>query len=298
MHDDTNPGDDSPVPSGLERRLGALSGPPVPDDLLERCLATVPVAARGAPARSRRPIRWAVRGAAAALLLIGIGSLVGRPKHADAASQLKAVRAAWAAVPAAHLVIRHTGTGGTRTEEAWFARDKGRRREVRSGDELTLVVVNNRRWEFRWDVRARAVAAWSAELVGPGSPAEDARSVLGSTEFLRWAESQAAAIRIETVTIAGREARKAVVRWPGPAQGTSMPRDQTVWFDPSSLLPLRQRLVYGDGRVEETTFDFPAPGSVPDDLFAFRPPPGLVLEINDPDLGRRIVTETRKGDER
>jgi hypothetical protein len=32
---------------------------------------------------------------------------------------------------------------------------------------------------------------------------------------------------------------------------------------------------------------------VPDDLFAFRPPPDLTIEINDPDLGRQVYSDAR-----
>ncbi len=41
--------------------------------------------------------------------------------------------------------------------------------------------------------------------------------------------------------------------------------------------------------------DYPAPDSVPDDLFAFRPPPDVTIEINDPDLGRQVYSEPRSG---
>ena len=48
-----------------------------------------------------------------------------------------------------------------RTMETWFVRGKGGRQETRSGDKLIGVVVNNGRWEFRWDVAEHLVAAWS-----------------------------------------------------------------------------------------------------------------------------------------
>jgi hypothetical protein len=46
--------------------------------------------------------------------------------------------------------------------------------------------------------------------------------------------------------------------------------------------------------------DYPAPDGVPDDLFAFRPPADVTIEINDPDLGRQVYsdppTAARPGD--
>jgi hypothetical protein len=55
MHDDLNPGganqanenghDREPEPTALERRLRSLEPTPLPDDLLDRCLATIDVAA-------------------------------------------------------------------------------------------------------------------------------------------------------------------------------------------------------------------------------------------------------------
>ncbi len=184
--------------------------------------------------------------------------------------------------------------GGTRREETWFVRDKGRREEVRNKDELIAVFVRNRRWDFRWDVRGRIVAAWSTDLAtGHHNPEADGL-VQDSEALLRWAESNRAEIRVEPDTIEGRRARKIVLRWPGPPNGGAVPRAETIWFDPESLRPVKRLVEFDDGQSIETRIDYPAPDAVADDLFTFRPPPDVVIEINDPDLGRQVYSEAQR----
>ncbi len=293
MRDDASPGAGRDGPTGWESRLLAVPDGAIPDSLLARCLGTVPGSSGPMPARPKRPLARAARVAAAALALIGLATWAARPRPADAAHLLRAINASWSKVPAAHRVVRHRLAGGPRTEESWFVRDKGRRKEVRSGDELIGVVVFNHRWEFRWDVRGRTVAAWAAGLVDPGIRPDEEGLVLESEGLLRWAEAHRAEIRDERDTLLGREVRKIVLRWPGPAGGAALAGEQTVWFDPGSLRPLKQRVEHGDGQSTETTIDYPAPDAVPADLFAFPPPRDVSLEINDPDLGRQVYSQGR-----
>ncbi len=162
MRDETFSDDDSADPTPLDRRLRAIASGPIPDDLRDRCLATIPDPEGHFSLGQKRPARWRARltAAAAAVLLIGAIGLLARPRHADAANLLKAVEAAWTKVPASHSVLLIRRSGDMRREETWFVRDKGRREEVRNDHELTAVFVRNRRWDFRWDVRGRIVAAW------------------------------------------------------------------------------------------------------------------------------------------
>ena len=119
--------------------------------------------------------------------------------------------------------------------------------------------VRNRRWDFRWDVRGRIVAAWSTELA-TGHPRPEAGWTRGKQRgMLRWAEEHRAEIRVEPDTIDGRRARKIVLRWPGPPNGGAMPRAETIWFDPDSLRPVKRLVEFDDGQSIETRIDYPRP---------------------------------------
>ena len=244
----------------------------------------------------RRPwAGWKARltTAAAAVLLIGAVGLIARPRNADAAELLKAVETAWTKVPAFHAVNLERGPRGPRRQEIWFVRDKGRRQEVRGNDELIAVSVRNQRWDFRWNVKQRMVAAWSTELKTGHSP-ESEGLMQDSEAMLRWAEANRAEIRVESDTLDGRRTRKLLLRWPGPATAGPLPRSETIWFDPDSLLPLKRLVECDNGQTFEVRIDYPAPKAVADDLFTFRAPPDTVIEINDPDLGRQVYSEAQR----
>ena len=293
MCDERLPDDALADATPLDRRLRAIDSGPIPDDLLDRCLATIPDSEVALSLEHKRPARWRVRltAAAAAVLLIGSIGLLARPRPADAAQLLKAVEAAWTKVSASHSVVLMKHPSDTRREETWFVRDKGRREEVRSNHELIAVFVKNRRWDFRWDVRGRIVAAWLTELV-TGHPLPEKDGLVQDSEaLLRWAEEHHAEIRVEPDTIDGRRARKIVLRWPGPPNGGAIPRAESIWFDPDSLRPVKRLVEFDDGQSIEARIDYPAPEAVADDLFAFRPPRDVLIEINDPDLGRQVYSE-------
>ena len=132
---------DEPAPTVLDASLRAIPSFPVPDGLLELCLATVPDAGQR---RTRRPVRrraGAMKAAAAALMLAATIGLLTRPRHADAAGLLQAVKVAWTTVPASHRVIRVTTPGGNRTEETWVVQRRGIRKETRVAGDLIGVVV-------------------------------------------------------------------------------------------------------------------------------------------------------------
>jgi hypothetical protein len=298
MRDVIDPEDAAPDPSPLDRRLQVIGSPPIPDDLLDRCLSTVPGPDRSAPRVRRRLTGWRgrVAVAAAAVLLIGVTVMVVRPRPADAASLLQEVHRAEIRVAASHTIQVMRGPDGSRREETWYVRDRGRRQDIRLDDRLTAIVVRNKRWEFRWDIPGRLVAGWSTEMnTGHRGPNDYDGRVLDSAEMVRWAESHRAEVRVEPDTIGGRKLRKITLNWPGPPSGGFLPRGETIWFEPDSLRPVKHRIEYDDGRSLETQTDYPAPESVPDDLFAFRPPPDVTIEINDPDLGRQVYSEGRPG---
>jgi hypothetical protein len=296
MRDEYDPDNAAPEPTPMERRLHAIDPPPVPDDLLDRCLATVPDAGSSpAPAR-RRPAGWRVRVAAAAATVLVIDSvaMLARPRSADAASLLQAVQTAGINVDASHTVMILKGPEDSRREETWYVRDRGLRQEIRIDDKPTAVVIRNKRWEFHWDLPGRLVAAWSTEINhGRPGPNDSGGIVQNGEEMARWAASHRAEVEIASDTVAGRKLRKITLKWPGPPSGGFLPRDQTIWFEPDSLRPVKHVIAYDDGRTIEYQTDYPAGAGVPDDLFAFRPPPDVTIEINDPDLGRQVYSDAR-----
>lgn len=286
MPDSTNLEPRDPPPTALDAALRAIPEVPLPDGLLASCLATVPRSVAKQPVRPfRRPL--AAVWAAAAIVLIAVGGYVIRPRRADAAELLQGVKAAWIAVPALHQVARIQGSGGTRTEESWAIRHKGFREETRHGGELVAVVVKNARWEFRWDVRSRVVAAWSTALDSARHDPSRQGLVLDRDDFEAWARAHRAEIDIDSDTLDGREVRKVQLRW----AGSGTPRTTSVWFDPRSLLPLKQQSQGTDGTIYETVIDYPKPEAIASDLFDFNMPRDVLLEVNDPDLGRSLYSE-------
>ncbi len=288
-----DPGD--PPTTALDAALRAIPDRPVPEGLLASCLATMPDSVDAPPRHRRRRLLWVARLAAAASVLVAVVGYMVRPKQADAADLLRAVNAAWTKVPASHQVIRMTRPDGPRTEETWVVWHKGVRKETRSGGDLIGVVVKNSRWEFRWDVPGRTVAAWSTGLAAAHQRPGDEGLVLDKKDFEVWARSHRAEIVIGADTIAGRKVQKVVLQWPGATGKTQM---DTVWFDPESLLPVKQRSEGSDGTIVESTIDYPASDAVANDLFSFAMPRDVVLEVNDPELGRQLYSEsqTRKAD--
>lgn len=293
MHDDEFDNEEPLELSSLEHRLLLLADAPIPDGLLDRCLATIPEPAPSSASRLWHGTRWRIRVAglaAAAVLVMGLG-LWGRPRQADAAHLLSAVKAAWTKVPASHRLEKRQGSAGTYLEETWFVRGRGYRQEIRKEGRLIGIVVANPRWKFQWDVPGRIVAAWSSALAGEQFRPDLNGLVLESEAMLRWAETHHAEIRVSSDTIGGRPARMMVLHWPGPGGDGSLAQTTTVWFDPESLLPIRERQDLGDGLVVEESLDYPDPSAVPNDLLTFRPPRDVTLEINDPDLGRQVYSE-------
>ena len=292
----TVPKGGSPARQGSTSGCGWLAGPPIPVDLLSRCLATIdPLAqTKTRPFTSRL---WSRPRFAAAIASVSNpwlrrvpgppskchrgGFLAGRAINLDRSSRLpprgydEGSRTAPARLK--------PGTCAVKAEGARSA----------SGDGLVGVVVNNGRWEFRWDVPGHLVAAWSTALLGKQSEFEHAGLIQNNEALLQWAETHKADIHIEPDTLNGHQVRKVTLRWPGPGSPGSQPQVDTVWFNPDSLLPLRQRSENWDGMTSDATYDYPAPENVPADLLQFQPPSNVTMEINDPDLGRQVYSEPR-----
>lgn len=280
---------------GLEDRLRSHGPPEVPDHLLGRCLSTLddprPQVIRPRWSGLRKAVRLA--GSIAAVLLIGVLILSLRQSTASAAHFLQAVRSTWTEVPACHRVMTMEYSGTTRTMETWFVRGKGGRHEVHTKDGLTAVVVNNGRWEFRWDIAARLAAAWSTAFANRRSEFDSAGLVHENQAMVEWAQKHLAEIKTEPDTIGGRPVNKVTIKWPGAGGVAGQPQTDVVWFDQKTPLPIKQRSELWDGGVVEVTLDYPQPEAIPADLFEFKIPDDVTLEINDPDLGRQIYSEPR-----
>ena len=295
MHDDHGPQDDEPESTELDRRLRSLPPDPVPADLLARCLNTIHPSVSGQRRRWIRRGRWVVHvttAAAAVVLICGL-AILARPRSATAAHFLQAVAAGWTEVPACHRVVCIKTPTLNRTMETWYVRGKGGREETKSGNTLVGVVVNNGRWEFRWDVAEHLVAAWSPALLGKRSEFERAGLIQNSEALIRWAEGHKADIHIEPDTLGGKTVRKVTLQWPGPAGALAKPQVDTFWFDPDTLRPVKQQSELWDGGTSEATYDYPAAENVPADLLQFQTPREVTLEINDPDLGRQVYSDPR-----
>jgi len=193
------------------------------------------------------------------------------------------------------------------TSDMWWRRGVGLRLEDREGSDLTGLTVETPRWRFYWrPAENRAVASPSASI-------EDAAAWHYSTDresIFYHSEVVTGAFATEKDQLDGKEVEKVTVYLPPEADslklglcahafvpekhrflsGTEF-RARVYRFDPKTGLPL-QRLCGCKRPLERGThderIDYPAPQSVPRDLFTFRVPDGVVLEVNDPELGRQF----------
>ena len=67
-------------------------------------------------------------------------------------------------------------------------------------------------------------------------------------------------------------------------------RTRTFWFDPESHLLLGYQCGCKSPKLKFWV-DYPAPRSVPRALFDIQVPRDATLEVNDPQLGRRILSK-------
>jgi hypothetical protein len=220
----------------------------------------------------------------------------------------------------------HRGEDPTRdeilsTSEMWWRRGVGVRAEYRTGLDLTALTVETPRWRFFWR------AAENRAVASPGTSIEDAAAWQYSTDresIFYHSEVVTGAFATEKDQLDGREVEKVTVYLP-PEADSSKPglcahvfvpekhrflsgtefRARVYRFDPKTGLPL-QRLCGCKRPLERGThderIDYPAQRSMPRELFTFRVPDGVVLEVNDPELGRQFrppgETQTATADKR
>jgi hypothetical protein len=199
------------------------------------------------------------------------------------------------------------------TEEGWAVRGTGRRAEVRQGGKLTKLTVDTPRWRFVWDAPRNAVYAYPSRLYDPiGKGLDD--SFWTRQEIIEWSKRAKATYVSQQDRLEGKEAEKITfqyladplddgfspihVPFPGIEQALQSPdaryRTRTYWFDVRTHLMLRKTCGCKSPKHEESV-DYPAADSLPREFFRVQVPRGATLEINDPELGRRIYSEGQKG---
>ena len=197
------------------------------------------------------------------------------------------------------------------TREVWAVRDVGRREELREGSKLVSVVVDTPRWRFSWSVLRNRVVASPSRLKDLWTRAEYPR--YDRTEVLRVTEYLTGVSVSQKEWRGGREVEKITEYAPSGASSAYRTlcihnfqpkkhlkssgmqfRGRVHWFDPKTGRFLGRRCGCKPSLHEEWV-DFPAPESVPRELFRFEVPRDATLEVEDPELGREIRSEGQTG---
>lgn len=194
-------------------------------------------------------------------------------------------------------------------EEGWAVKGVGRRVERREGGELVRLTLDTPRWRFVWYVPRKVVIAYPSRLEDPLHLGD--RYLVGSRDYImRWSERLRATHVSEKDRLDGREVEKVTHRFLAEADGDqnihdwrpafdkllqspdAVFRTRTHWFDPKTNLPVRRACGCKFPRHDDW-IDYPPPESVPPGLFQFEVPRDATLEVNDPELGRRIYSEVQ-----
>ena len=190
------------------------------------------------------------------------------------------------------------------TTEEWGVRGVGNRCEHREGSKLTSASINTPRWSFRWfPAENRVVAA----PVLPEALGWTFTNLCDREQFFRFFELRTGVFAHTKDRLDGREVDKIVVYLPPDEDGRhcqhgpfnpkrhlrfSGPRfpGRVFWFDLETGLPLKRqcRCLRPNTGTHDERIDYPAPGSLPGDLFTFEVPREAQLEVHDPALGRTV----------
>jgi hypothetical protein len=196
-----------------------------------------------------------------------------------------------------------------RNSEVWLVPDVGRREEVRQGSQqMALITVDTPRWQLEWDAVLNRVVA---------SPSQLKRKQDRSLSRLELSRPRETLIRLEELLgtplasrkerIDGRELERiegyaAEVtfegdgprrdRLPAPLEqllATEFRRARTWWVDPGTQLVVGRRCGC-KGPAQEILYDFRPPDTFPRELFTLKIPRDALLIVDDPQLGRRILS--------
>lgn len=248
--------------------------------------------------RGGRKVLWPTAACVAGLIVC----LLLMPGNGKSGNLLAEVFQAFDRAPAYHFVLRHLqpagGTVPQRTTEIWVVRGVGRREELRVGEKLTAVTTDNLRWLLRREVEDGLVIAVPSRMAHPRNycELEDAQWLMSRDKCLQWAEQRKATIQIESDQLDGRPAEKTTIFWPGG----EVDDREIIWYDPASRRPLKvyvyaKSFEHDYASEYEISIDYPSPETIPADRLALDVPPEDRLEIEDSQLGRRIVSQGRKG---
>lgn len=211
-------------------------------------------------------------------------------------------------VPALHYTIQwgdiDKAPNEAVREEFWAIKDLGQRREFRAGTKLQRLEVDDGRWSFSWDPDANRVAAYPSL----GNWIQRPQLPINRASVIRYAEEITGVFALRKERLNGKEVDKLTVYFPairqpdgrlGNAHSVAEIKRagsatefcaRHFWFDPKTNLWFRRDCGCKPPGYRET-LDYPPPESVPRDLFEFKVPPDAVLEVDDPALGRPVLSE-------
>jgi len=199
--------------------------------------------------------------------------------------------------------------------EGWALRGVGRRVEVRKGGKVVSVTVETGRWHFTHDCERNVVVAHTAAVLNVDGFSRSLHAGWNRDMVIACAQRLKARVVSEKDRQGGREVERVrLITLGDPATNGAEPihgmpeprltkllespgakfRTRTYWFDPASGLCMGYCCGCASPKYEER-IDYPGPESVPRSLFEFRVPRNATLEIDDPELGRRVVSEGQKG---
>jgi len=193
-------------------------------------------------------------------------------------------------------------------DEGWAVRGVGRRLENYQGSELRLLVVDTPRWHFVWSPARGRVIASPSRLGNPkGEPRTYPRE---RAAVIRTFEMRTGVPACEKEQVGSKQVDKVTIHFPADPRHQGWPihdfeprvqltvsgtesRTRTYWFDPETDLALRRQCGCKPPKYHWCV-DYPAPESVPKELFTFEVPEGARLEVVDPELRRPLYSEGKR----
>jgi hypothetical protein len=189
-------------------------------------------------------------------------------------------------------------------EETWAVRGIGWRRELRDGSKLQRLSVDTGRWAFSWrpaDNRVTAHPSLGDRTLSPLLPIDRAsiiRSMEEITGVFACKKDRLRGNEVDKLTVYSPAIRHPDGRWGNAHTAAEAKRAASgtefcarhFWFDPKTNLWLQRDCGCKPLGYREI-LDYPPPESVPRELFEFEVPPGALLEVDDPALGRPVRSE-------
>ena len=196
-----------------------------------------------------------------------------------------------------------------RSREVWLVRDLGRREEIRQRSQRTaLITVDTPRWQLEWDVVLNRVVASPSRLRRKQDlPLSRPQLLTPRETCIRMAELDGSPLASRKERIDGRELERiehygaeVTFEGDGPKRdrlpyaleqllGMEFRRARIWWVDPGTQLVVGRRCGC-KAPAEEVLYDPRPPETFPRELFTLRIPRDALLIVDDPQLGRRILS--------